>query len=361
MANTVFKLRRSSVAGKVPNTATLSIGELALNLTDRKLYSSDGSNIWETGANLTTLNVSTNTSVNNLVISGGINANGGFGNVGQILASNGSSVYWFTVTGTGTVTQVNSGNGLSGGPITTSGTLDVLANTGIISNTSGLFVNSSYIGTLTANNTSFVGSVSAANVVSNAQLSANLSNYQTTSGLNANIASYLPTYTGVVNATTISTGSVNVINASGLTTTANVNIGATGELVISPGAGIFANGGLGSAGQVLTSNASSIYWSTVSGGGGTGVTFSEVTGTTQAAQSNYRYALTNASSTTVTLPASPSVGDIIYIIVCNNLNNNIIARNGNNIMGLAEDLTMDINFLSIGLVYVNAVKGWWII
>ena len=57
MANTIFKLRRSTVAGKVPNTSTLAIGELALNLTDQKLYSSDGSSVWETGANLSSLSV----------------------------------------------------------------------------------------------------------------------------------------------------------------------------------------------------------------------------------------------------------------------------------------------------------------
>jgi len=40
----------------------------------------------------------------------------------------------------------------------------------------------------TANNVAFVGSIAAANVVSNAQLSANLANYQTTAGLSANVS-----------------------------------------------------------------------------------------------------------------------------------------------------------------------------
>ena len=61
MANTVFKLRRSSVAGKIPTTSDIAIGELALNLTDRKLYSSDGSNVWELGANLSSISVSNTT------------------------------------------------------------------------------------------------------------------------------------------------------------------------------------------------------------------------------------------------------------------------------------------------------------
>jgi hypothetical protein len=160
------------------------------------------------------------------------------------------------------------------------------AGTTLIGNTTGpygktegnLNVNSA----LTANNSTNLGGTAAAS-------------YQLNSTLNANIASYLPTYTGVVNgsshtvsssfianatgvyhtgtvnAATISTGSVNVINASGLTTTANVNIGAAGELIITAGAGIYANGGLGSAGQVLTSNATSVYWASPAASGVTSV------------------------------------------------------------------------------------------
>ena len=88
--NTVFKLKRSSVAGKVPNTSSLSIGELGLNLTDRKLFSSDGTNVWETGANLTNLVVSSNATVNNLIVTQ-VYANGSLGNNNyQILSANSS-------------------------------------------------------------------------------------------------------------------------------------------------------------------------------------------------------------------------------------------------------------------------------
>ena len=52
MANTKIQLKRSSVAGKIPTTSDISIGELGLNLTDRILYSSDGTNIFAVGANL---------------------------------------------------------------------------------------------------------------------------------------------------------------------------------------------------------------------------------------------------------------------------------------------------------------------
>lgn len=69
-----------------------------------------------------------------------IHANGSFGSGGQVLASNGTAVYWAAPGGDGTVTQIDSGSGLTGGPITSSGTLSVLANNGIISNATGVYV-----------------------------------------------------------------------------------------------------------------------------------------------------------------------------------------------------------------------------
>lgn len=50
---------------------------------------------------------------------------------------------------------------------------------------------------------------------------------------------------------------------------ANVTIAATGELIITAGAGIYANGSLGTANQILTSNGSSIYWASAGASGAT--------------------------------------------------------------------------------------------
>jgi hypothetical protein len=57
---------------------------------------------------------------------------------------------------------------------------------------------------------------------------------------------------------------------------ANLTIGSVGELILTAGAGIYANGSLGTLGQVLTSNASSVFWATAAGGGG-GATLSDET------------------------------------------------------------------------------------
>jgi hypothetical protein len=72
---------------------------------------------------------------------GSVYANGSLGTAGQILASNGTGVYWTASGGGGTVTSVVAANGLSGGTITSSGTISVIANSGVIANATGVFVN----------------------------------------------------------------------------------------------------------------------------------------------------------------------------------------------------------------------------
>lgn len=55
----IVKIKRSSVQGKAPTVSDLQAGELALNTRDGKLFSSDGSSVFEVGANTSTLNVGT--------------------------------------------------------------------------------------------------------------------------------------------------------------------------------------------------------------------------------------------------------------------------------------------------------------
>lgn len=79
MANK-FQVKRTSTTGRTPNTTNSSntrfidTGELALNLTDRKLFSSNGSVYFEVGANLVNLAVSTNANVGNVFATGKVNA-----------------------------------------------------------------------------------------------------------------------------------------------------------------------------------------------------------------------------------------------------------------------------------------------
>lgn len=65
MANTIFQLRRSSVSGKQPNTSTLSIGELGINITDQKLYSTNGSVVFEIGSNVVNQRITNSLTIDN--------------------------------------------------------------------------------------------------------------------------------------------------------------------------------------------------------------------------------------------------------------------------------------------------------
>lgn len=70
---------------------------------------------------------------------------------------------------------------------------------------------------------------------------------------------------------------------------------------------------------------------------------------------------TRTNPVTVTLPASPSVGDEVSIMDGYNFfasNNCVVGNNGSNILGAASALTLNTNRRSITLVYVNATQGW---
>lgn len=71
---TTFQVKRSSVAGKVPNTSTLSIGELGLNLTDQIIYSSNGTGVFELGANVTNQTIKTSLLIGNSSVNTTVNS-----------------------------------------------------------------------------------------------------------------------------------------------------------------------------------------------------------------------------------------------------------------------------------------------
>lgn len=68
----------------------------------------------------------------------------------------------------------------------------------------------------------------------------------------------------------------------------------------------------------------------------------------------------DTATQTLTLPATPSAGDNVRVLV-GDFTDTIVARNGYNIMGLAEDLTIDVAYLGITLVYVDVTNGWTMI
>ena len=63
----------------------------------------------------------------------------------------------------------------------------------------------------------------------------------------------------------------------------------------------------------------------------------------------------------LTLPASPAIGDSIKISNRSAVETCQLLRNGNNILGAAEDLTLDTASSSFELVYTDTANGWVII
>ena len=89
---------------------------------------------------------------------------------------------------------------------------------------------------------------------------------------------------------------------------------------------------------------------------GVGFTTNVITGNTTASKDNHYYV--NGSAITLTLPSSPTVGDEVRFSEVAGNTNNIIARNGSNIMGSASDLTVDTAYLVLYLRYVDSSIGW---
>lgn len=91
----VVKIKRSSVKGKAPTTSDLETGEIAVNLRDSKIFSSDGSNIVELGSNTSSSSIGTltvgNTSPYTFPTSDGEN--------NQILVTDGSGTLTFQDSG----------------------------------------------------------------------------------------------------------------------------------------------------------------------------------------------------------------------------------------------------------------------
>ena len=80
------------------------------------------------------------------------------------------------------------------------------------------------------------------------------------------------------------------------------------------------------------------------------------------ADSNKTYFVnTSAAQVTMTLPAAPTMGDIVRIFdveLTFDTNNLIIDRNGNPIMGTNENMAVNTEGAAFELVYYNSTKGW---
>lgn len=325
MANK-FQVKRTTTSGRSPNTTNVAntmyidAGELALNLADGKMFTSNGSALVEFGTgtpvydasgtlitnsymtyvalgalatnvvpatdNLLTLgqisyrfaegyfaanvfigNTSVNTSISpsQIRLGGSVVANGSTGTAGQVLTSGGAgaNAYWATGSGGG-------GGGTPGGSNTyvqfnDSGSLGGSGLLTFDKVASTLSVGNSTVNTvINSGNTTITTLLSVGNTIVNTAISpTQISISNTTSSM-----SITPTQ-AVIGNTTVSSTQISLGN-----TTVNTQITSTqvvvGNTTITStqatlGGTVSANGGAGSAGQFLTSGGSgaNAYWSTV--------------------------------------------------------------------------------------------------
>lgn len=94
------------------------------------------------------------------------------------------------------------------------------------------------------------------------------------------------------------------------------------------------------------------------GGGGGEATPVTVNVASQNVESGNRYILIYDGTVELTLPASPAFGATFYVVTANDRLTNVIRRNSHKIMGLNEDLTLDVETASFGLIYVDSTLGW---
>jgi hypothetical protein len=226
----------ANITGQV-NTATLyaaTSANVASIVQANSLGVHVGANVV---ANTTTLKVGNTTiTTTNSIFGGTIAANGGVGTAGQVLTSGAAgNAYWTTPT-TGTVTSVASGNGVTGGTITSTGTLYAVAGVGAVVNTGGINVLAN--NGITANSTgTFVNAQTP--LVANA------------TGLHIATSAGTGTYTSGISAITVDsvgrvtsvTGSAGYVTSSGVTSVATGN-GITGGTITSTGT-LVAVGGVG--------------------------------------------------------------------------------------------------------------------
>jgi len=162
-----------------------------------------------------------------------------------------------------------------------------------------------------------------------------------TSSIEVVSAAFTTTDIGVVGDNAVTTAKI----ADGAVTTAKINDSAVTTPKINNGAVTTAK----IADNAVT--AAKIASAPISVGITTAVTSTSITATANT------HVYVDTATKTITLPASPTIGQRVLITV-GNFTDTVVGRNGSKIMGSATDFTMDAAYLSIQFIYTDAVQGW---
>ena len=231
---------------------------------------------------------------------------------------------------------------------------------------------------LVSNGTDIVEATSYLTAVGNSlnltTLTATSANITTLTGTSANITTMSGTTATYTSATVsnLSSTSANISTLTGtnwsatsltLTNALKIAEGGTGldttptngQLLIGNGSG-YTLATLTAGTGLSVTNATGSITIAASGGGLPTVTVTASTAITAAA--NFHYILTATTAATVTLPASPTISDTIYVTVANSLTTNVVARNGKPIQSIAEDMTLNSIYASAQLRFTNDTVGW---
>jgi len=142
---------------------------------------------------------------------------------------------------------------------------------------------------------------------------------------------------------------VKVNKISPRTNCGTVQLGDSGDTITIPAGATITNNGT----QTGFGRTGTVNWDTT-----------KKTASFTAVSGNGYFVDTTSAALTVTLPASPSAGDIVAVADYAGTaatNNITIARNGSNIEGGTNDAILDVDRESKTFVYVDATQGWVVV